>query len=111
LKKPNAPANWHLLTISFDPEFDTPAVLKSYAERYQYDPKHWSYLTGELVDITAIAEQFGLLFWREKEAGISHNLRTVVVDASGRVRKIFTENKWTSDDMTEEITKAAGAKP
>jgi len=46
----NAPTNWHLLTITFDPAFDTPAVLKSYAKRYTYDPSHWSYLTGELID-------------------------------------------------------------
>ncbi len=108
---PNAPTNWHLLTISFDPEYDTPMVLKSYAERYRYDPKHWSYLTGELVDITAIAEQIGLLFRREGDGAISHNLRTAVVDAGGRVQKIFTENKWTSDELAEEILKAAQTKP
>src|SRR5207253_7857688 len=36
LARPNGPANWHLLTISFDPDFDKPAVLKAYAERYKY---------------------------------------------------------------------------
>jgi protein SCO1/2 len=108
---PNAPTNWHLLTISFDPEFDTPAVLKSYADRYHCDPKHWSFLTGELIDITALAEQCGLLFWRDQDAGISHNLRTVIVDARGQVQKIFTENKWTSAELAEEIMKAAQTKP
>jgi protein SCO1/2 len=111
---PNSPTNWHLLTISFDPEFDTPAVLKSYAQRYHYDPKHWSFVTGDLIDITAIAEQFGLLFWRpdpNQPAGINHNLRTVVVDAQGRVQKILSQNEWTSDELVGEIVKAASAKP
>ena len=111
LKMPNAPTNWHLLTISFDPEFDTPARLKGYAESFHGNPKHWSFLTGELIDVTAISEQVGLLFWREGEGAISHNLRTAVVDAAGRVQKIFAENKWTSDDLAEEILKAAQAKP
>ena len=58
----NVPTNWHLLTISFDPRFDTPAVLKGYATNYGYDPNHWTFATGELIDITAIGEQFGLMF-------------------------------------------------
>jgi len=108
---PNAPTNWHLLTISFDPGFDTPAVLKSYATRFNADPMHWTFATGELIDVTAITEQFGLLFWRpnpQDPAGISHNLRTVVIDAEGRVQKVFTENVWKVDELVTEIIKAAG---
>src|SRR6266487_1640896 len=48
LNTPGAPTNWQLLTISFDPENDTPARLQAYAEMYHYDPNHWSFLTGEL---------------------------------------------------------------
>lgn len=110
----NAPTNWHLLTITFDPAFDTPPVLKSYAKRYTYDPARWNYLTGELIDITAIAEQFGLMFWRpdpNEVAGISHNLRTAVIDAQGRVQKVFTDNNWKPDDFVTEMIKAAQQKP
>ncbi len=111
---PNGPTNWHLLTISFDPAFDTPAVLKSYATRFEADPKHWTFATGELIDITAITEQFGLMFWRpnpQQAAGISHNLRTVVIDAQGRVQKIFPENTWKVDELVAEIVKGAAKSP
>ena len=107
----NAPTNWHLFTISFDTEFDTPAVLKSYARRYDYDPKRWSFLTGDTLDITAIAEQFGLQFWRlNPNEPLSHNLRTAVIDTKGRVQKVLPENKWTSDELVQEIVKAAAVK-
>jgi protein SCO1/2 len=111
-KLPGSPTNWHLLTITFDPQYDTPAVLKAYAQQQQADPRHWSFATGDLTDITALGEQFGLLFWRPdpaQPAGISHNLRTVVVDARGRVRKILVENEWTVDELVAEIVKAASA--
>lgn len=111
LKKPNAPTNWHLLTLTFDPEFDTPEKLKNYAASYGCNPQHWSFLTGALIDITALGEQFGLTFWRDPQTGISHNLRTVIVDARGRVQKIITENKWTPEELTEELMKAAAVKP
>jgi protein SCO1 len=106
LSMQNAVTNWHLLSISFDPEVDTPAILHAYARRFEYDPRHWNFVTGELIDITAIAEQFGQQFWRQDNT-ISHNLRTVVVDTQGRVQKILPENKWTSDQLVAEILKAA----
>jgi len=110
LKAPNAPNNWHLLTISFDPEYDTPERLKQYAATHHADPARWEFLTGALIDITALSEQVGLQFWREPGGSINHNLRTVVVDAQGRVQKIFIENKWTPEELTAEIIKASGGR-
>ena len=106
---PDAPKNWRLLSISFDPEYDRPELLKSYAKRYQYDTNHWSFATGALIDIDAITEQFGLMFPREG-ASFNHNLRTVVVDAQGKVQKVFTGNEWKVDDLVAEIVKASAAK-
>ncbi len=104
----NGPTNWHLLTISFDPEYDTPSVLKSYAEHYACNPARWDFVTGDLTEITAIADGFQMEFWRDPSGSISHNLRTAVIDANGRLQKLFTGNQWTSDDLVAEITKAAG---
>jgi protein SCO1/2 len=112
LAQPGSPTNWHLLTITFDPEYDTPPRLKGYAKQYNADPSHWSFLTGALIDITAIAEQCGLLFWREGDGvNISHNLRTAVLDTQGRVQKILPENKWTGEELAAEISKAAQVNP
>jgi hypothetical protein len=60
-----------------------------------------------LIDITAIAEQCGQTFWRDETGGINHNMRAVVIDASGRLQKIIIANKWTSDELVDEIIKAA----
>jgi protein SCO1/2 len=108
IERPNGASNWHLLTISFDPEFDTPTILKAYAERFNADPRHWEFLTGSVPEITALSQQFGQTFWRE-EGALNHNLRTVVIDAAGRVQNIITGNTWTSDELAEDIVKAAGA--
>jgi protein SCO1 len=101
----NGPKNWHLLTISFDPEFDSPEILKAYADRFKADPKHWSFLTGDITEISTMSDQFGQMFWKE-EGALNHNLRTAVIDASGRVQKIFQGNNWTTDEMVDEIVKA-----
>ena len=101
--------NWQLLTVTFDPDYDTTQVLKQYAEAHQYDPRHWTFATGALIDITALGEQFGLAFWRDQPGGgINHNLRTAVIDASGRVQKIFEGNAWTGEELAAELRLAAG---
>jgi protein SCO1/2 len=110
LRNPNVTTNWQLLEITIDPDFDTLERLKGYAGMYKADETHWSFLTGTLMDVTALSEQFGLQFTREPGGGISHNLRTVVVDAAGRVQKIIPENKWTPQELAEELVKAATLK-
>jgi protein SCO1 len=108
----NGPTNWHLLSITIDPEYDTPERLRAYAQRYKADPAHWDHLTGPLIDVTAISEQFGLQFWRSNpNEPINHNVRTVVVDASGRIQWITPENEWKSDTLVEQMVRAARAKP
>ena len=89
-----------------DPEFDTPLVLKGYAARYKYDPERWSHLTAPLIDITAIGEQFGLEFYKP-DGTIAHNLRTVVIDATGRVRNILIGNSWKPEELVEHLVAAA----
>ena len=107
---PDAPSNWRLLSISFDPEHDTPEVLRNYGRSYKYDTNHWSFATGALIDIDAITEQFGLVFPREG-VGFNHNLRTVVLDARGRIQRILNGNEWKVDELVDEIVKAAAVKP
>jgi protein SCO1/2 len=107
----NGPANWTLLSITMDPEYDTVSRLKDYAQRYNLDTNHWQFVTGDLTDITAIGEQFGLQFWRPKPNDpISHNVRTVVVDASGRVQWVTNENEFKADDLAAQMVKAAAVK-
>jgi protein SCO1/2 len=101
----NAPAHWHLLSISFDPARDTPAKLTTYAQAADYDKTHWSFLTGDEDQISALAEQMGENYWRE-EGSIGHNLRTVVVDANGQIRKIIPGNKWTVGEFVQDMVEA-----
>jgi protein SCO1/2 len=106
--RPGGPTNWHLLSITIDPAYDTTTRLRGYAKTYDADPGRWSFATGTLEDITALAEQFGLQFWRETpEALPNHNLRTVVIDAAGKVQWVTVENEWKTEAVVEQVLKAA----
>lgn len=109
---PNAPSNWHLLSISFDVEFDTVQILRQYARNYQSDPQHWSFLTGALIDVDAFTEQLGLVFSREEGSfNFNHTLRTAVIDTRGRLQHVFVGNEWKPEELVEQILKAAAVPP
>jgi protein SCO1/2 len=105
---PNAPTNWHMLSVSFDTSFDTPDVLKAYAELYHYDPAHWSFITGPEDQILQLARESNVTF--EKDAGFfNHNFRTLIVDASGRLQTVFPIGGNLSEAIVQELVKAAAA--
>jgi len=103
---PNAPTNWHFLSVSIDPQMDTPSVLRTYAGRYHYDPNHWSFLTGPVDNVRELARQSGVTY--EPDNGLlNHNFRTLIIDASGHLQMSFPIGGNLSDSIVTEILKAA----
>jgi protein SCO1 len=107
--KANAPTNWHMVSVSFDPA-DTPAVLRKYAQQYHYDSNHWSFVTGHAAQVRALTRGFGVS--AEPESGIfTHDFRTVIFDAAGRFQTMWPFGGDTTDLLVQELTKAVAAKP
>lgn len=104
--RPDAPKNWHLLSITLDPQFDSPAMLKAYAESYGYDPARWSFLTGPADKIGELARQSGVTYEATGDV-INHNFSTLIVDASGRLQTMIPVGGDLSDTIVNEIIKAA----
>lgn len=103
---PNAPTNWHFISISFDSEFDSPAMLRAYGETYQYDPAHWSFLTGPQDKIAELARECGVTY--ESDNGTyNHNFRTLIVDANSHLQYVFITGGDLSDQIVSEMLKAA----
>jgi len=102
-------ADVHLLTITMDPAFDTPAVLKNHAGGLGANLATWTFLTPEPTSAATFFEQFGLIVEREGDApgDITHNLRTLVLDADGRVTAIRTGNDWTPAQLLADIRATA----
>jgi protein SCO1 len=98
----------HLVSISFDPDHDTPAVLQTHAKGLHADPRVWTFLTGTPDAIDHVAERFGISVVHEKDPGqtITHNLRTEVVDRKGRVTTIYSGNEWSVDQMIDALQHA-----
>ena len=105
IKKTPALADARLVSVSFDPQFDTPPVLKAHAERLQADPLIWTFVTGERDEIARFAARFGVTVERAEQnpIDITHNLRTAIIDAEGRLVKVHTGNAWTPADVVADL--------
>ncbi len=94
-----------LVSVSFDPEHDTPAVLAEFAAAHDTDPAVWTWLTGDRITTDRLAAKFGVSVIRGDASAteVVHNLRTTLVDAEGRVVKIYSGSEWTTDAVLADV--------
>jgi protein SCO1 len=85
-----------LLSVTLDPEYDTPEVLERHAAALHVDPAVWSLLTGPRGEVETFASQFGVSVIRETTAPseLVHNLRTAVIDGDGKLVEILSGAEW-----------------
>ena len=97
-----------LVSVSFDPDVDTPAVLRAHAARRKADPAVWTFLTGDRATVERFAARFGVSVKRpaadSKE--ITHNLRTAIIGLEGRILKLYSGNEWTPSTMIADLRAA-----
>jgi protein SCO1/2 len=97
-----------LVSISIDPEYDTPAVLKGYGASYAgtVDPafEHWKFVSGTPAETRKAADFFGLSYNREG-GQIVHSLRTVLLAPNGTIAAEFAGNDWKPGDVEVELKK------
>lgn len=104
----NAPDNWQLLSISFDPEFDSPQMLSSYANFYRgADTNRWLFAAAPTNTLSRLAPQLDLMVMREDGNIMSHNLRTAVLDPQGKIFRQLDGNQWTPQQLADAILAAA----
>jgi protein SCO1 len=110
IKKSSALADVRLVSVSFDPAHDTPAVLKTHAKALRADPAVWHFVAASTDDTKGFAAKFGVIAEPSDEspAILTHNLSTAVIDADGRLVKIRPGNMWTPADLIADL-KAAPA--
>lgn len=95
-----------LLSITVDPEYDTPKVLREYAGAHSTGSGQWDFATGTKDDIKQVATYFGMQYWPEADQ-IVHGLRTAIVGADGKLVKLYRGNEWKPDEIVSEIRTAS----
>lgn len=92
-----------LLSVSFDPDADTPERLRAHAEKRGADPDIWTFATAPRDVVDRFAAHFGVNVIREADATITHNMRTAVIGADGRVIRIHDGADWKTGDIVDDL--------
>jgi protein SCO1 len=96
------PGKFQLLSVSIDPEFDRPEVLKQYSARYTENDSTWSYGTGTAERADRVGSIFGLI--QERQGGlINHDLRTALIGPDGRLVHLWKSNVWTRYEVQRRV--------
>ena len=88
-----------LLSITLDPEYDTPEVLSDYAHRWRASP-NWLFLTGSPQSIRDVAGRFGVIYWPE-EGVLTHTSATAVIGKDGELAALLEGSSYTSQQLLD----------
>ena len=97
-----------LLSISFDPEYDTPQKLKEFGELYNADFSNWHFLTGDHETVDNVTADYNVYNEHHDHLGdepITHMLVSFLIDNDGYIRKEYYGNTWSTETVTEDIIK------
>ncbi|MDQ2926348.1 MAG: SCO family protein [Acidobacteriota bacterium] len=105
-------ARTHLLSISFDPKYDTPKVLRSYGGAYtgKYTNEkfaHWDFAAPSVAELPKVEQFFDLGVTPGDGKSLMHSLATVIVGKDGKVVAFYPTNDWTTDALVQQIRAAA----
>ena len=94
--------DFELVSVSLDPEYDTPGILREYAEVRGLDTSNWSFLTGPDTAVRQLLAQLGVI--REFEGStIKHSLATVLIDEQGRIVYRVDGSTWQVEDFVRRL--------
>jgi protein SCO1/2 len=103
----------HLLSISFDPQHDTPSILREYGLRWVGSGQaaafdHWEFAVPPAAELPRMADFFGLTY---DEAGgvINHSLSTTVIGPDGRIFAWYHGTAWQASDLVKDAAEAVHA--
>ena len=95
------------VSITLDPEHDTPEVLKDYAIAWEAKPAGWSFLTGPKTAVQDVVRRYGVYAVRSAEGAIDHTLLTSIVDADGMLRVQYLGMRFDPAEFRRDLLRLA----
>jgi protein SCO1/2 len=98
LSTPGWAGQARLLSITLDPDFDRPEILKAYGEAVGADPAVWQFATGDKETIAALTKSFAV-YTERNGMTLDHTLCTALIGPDGRILQLWRGNGWKIDEV------------
>lgn len=100
------------VSITVDPERDTPEALKRYADAHRANGYGWSFLSGTPAEIREVARRYGVYYRKTPSGDVDHTFLTSLVDRGGTLRVQYMGTRFNPDEMLRDLKNLSGeAKP
>lgn len=102
-------ASVKLVSLTFDPEYDTGQVLRDYAKSYEADLGSWEFWRGSEADTAKLMETFNV--WAKEAGGeYAHNMRSVILRPDGSLSRVLRDSTWEADEAAAHLRELAGGR-
>jgi protein SCO1/2 len=91
------------LSVTVDPERDTPAVLQRYAQAHGVNLAGWAFLTGTPAEIRQVARRYGIYYKKTPRGDVDHTFLTSLVDQSGTLRVQYLGVRFNPDELLHDL--------
>lgn len=98
------------LLVTFDPEKDTPGLLKKYGELYDVDFHNWHFLTGEKQVLEKVLDDYQIIAEKQESGVFRHSMITFIIDKRNNLRKMYVGNAWDPEDIKEDLISLLGGR-
>ena len=96
------------VSISLDPEHDTPEVLKDYAQFWGAKPDGWTFLTGSPEAVRDVTRRYRVFFAKKEDGSVDHTQLTTLVDAEGQMRVQYLGARFDPEEFRRDLINLVG---
>jgi protein SCO1/2 len=112
-KNKQALGKTHLLSISFDPEHDSPKALHDYGSGFlqgagDKDFRHWEFAVAPESNLKDVAAFFGLAYMPD-QGQFTHSMSTAIISPNGKIYKWYGGIEWQTSDVMKDLLGSIGS--
>ncbi len=93
----------YFVSITVDPERDTPEVLTRYAQTHGANTAGWAFVTGTPGEIRAVARGYGIYYRKTSRGDVEHTFLTSIIDRSGTLRVQYLGVRFDPDELLHDL--------
>jgi protein SCO1/2 len=93
----------HFVSITVDPERDTPDALRHYARAHRTNPAGWTFLTGSPAEIQEVARRYGVVARKTERGDVEHTFLTSIIDPAGVLRVQYMGVRFEPDEFLQDL--------
>jgi protein SCO1 len=91
------------VSVTLDPQHDTPEILKDYAQFWGAKPQGWSFLTGSPEAVRDVTRRYGVFFLKKEDGSVEHSQLTTLIDGDGEMRVQYLGVRFDPEEFRRDL--------